>query len=162
MLSGVAHDGDEDEPDKVLADVSRFDDVIDTPDEVVGAQGDDDSRGDEDDGGGHGTDAGLLGGLRLGLDFDAVLADDGAGGLAVEEIMVTAVEEVVVGTDLEEEVEDVEDQEDDGRAAGEEEDRVGRVGLDSLLLAVEDVVELRWGSVALEREGHDNMEVMAG
>lgn len=53
-----------------------------------------------------------------------------------------AVEEVVVGAQLEEEVEDVEEQEDDGGAAREEEDGVAGVGLYALLLAVEDVVEL--------------------
>lgn len=103
--------------------------MINAAHKIIRANRNHNRRDDEDNRGGDGAHAGLLG-----LDVLAPLHDGRVGALAVEE--------VVVGAQLEEEVEDVEEQEDHGGSAGEEEDRVAGVGLYALLLAVEDIVEL--------------------
>lgn len=131
MLRRVPHDRNENKPHESLADPRRRNHVVDAADKIIRAHGDDDGGDDQHDGGRDGAHAGLLS-----LDLGAALRD---GHVLVP---VVTVEEVVVGAQLEEEVEDVEEEEDDGRAAREEEDGVARVGLDALLLAVEDVVEL--------------------
>lgn len=129
MLRRVPNNRDQDKSHKRLANLGRLNNIINAAHKIIRAHGDDDRRHDEDYRGGDGAHAGLLG-----LDVGAALGDGRVGALAVEE--------VVVGAQLEEEVEDVEEQEDDGRAAREEEDRVAGIRLYALLLAVEDVVEL--------------------
>lgn len=129
MLRRIPHNRNQDKPNKSLADLRRLDNLIDAPDQIIRAHRNDDRGDDEHEGRGDGAHAGLLG-----LDVGAALGHGGVGALAVEE--------VVVGAQLEEEVEDVKEEEDYGGAAGEEEDGVAWVGLYALLLAVEDVVEL--------------------
>jgi len=131
MFRRVAHNGNENQTDKSLANLGRLDDGIDARDKVVGADGDNNGRGDKDDDGGDEAHAGLL---MLAL---LLLLDASLGGLGV--FVVHAVEEVVVGTELEPEVEAVEEEEDDGSTAGEEEDGAFLI----FVRGVDDVVELR-------------------
>merc|ERR1712070_526886 len=96
---------EEDEADEGLADARGLDDGVDGVDEVLGADGDEDGDDDEADTRGHGAkDLGLFG-------LAAFVAFLGFG-----------VEELGVRLELEVEVEAVEDEHDDGGAAGEEED----------------------------------------
>lgn len=129
MLRRVANNRDQYKSHEILADPCCLHDVIDARDEVIRANADDDGRDEEDDGSGDGAHAGLLG-LGIGVE----LRDVG--------VLEVTVEEVVVGAQLEVEIEAVEEEEDDGSAAREQEDGVAGVGLYPLLLAVKDVIEL--------------------
>ena len=123
VLGGVADDGEQDQADERLGDVGRLDERVDAVDEELGADGHGDGHDDEHGGRGPGAHLGLVFILRFGLGF-------GFG-----------VEEVGVGAQLEEEVEHVEDEEDDGCAARERED----VGLGVLVGLREDGEELGEG-----------------
>ena len=106
MFCCVADDGKEDEADEGLGDAEVGDDGVDGVDEELGADGDHDGDDDEDGAGGPG-------GEELGLGFVAFLRFG-------------VVEEFGVRFQLEEEVGDVDDEEDDRGAAGEDvEARVG-------------------------------------
>lgn len=100
VFGGVSDNGDEDQADEVAADPGGLDDVVDASNEVVGTDGDEDGGDDENEAGGDGT-------------------HDGNFGLFVG-VLVLRVKEVVVGSELEPEVHDVEKEEDDGGASRKE------------------------------------------
>lgn len=108
MLRGISDDREEDQPHERLGDVHRLDERVDAAHEILGAHG---HRNSDDD-----EDAGCLPRAQLRFLFLAAAAVAAFAGL------VLGVEECGVGTQLEDEVEDIEDEQDDGGAAGEEED----------------------------------------
>lgn len=155
MLGGVADNGDEDQTDKGLADVGGLDNVVDAADEVVGADGDEESDDNKDGSGGNGADDGLL---MLFLGFPL----GGLGGLVVARLglgVVVAVKEVAVGAELEEEVEDVEDEKNDGGTAGKDENGVALLPGATL---VEDGVELKVVVSRVTRELGERGRTAAG
>ena len=133
VLSSVTNNGDKNQTNKRLANLCALDNVVDAADEVVCANGDEDGDDDEDHAGSNGAEDGFF--VLEGLGAAILVVFDGAvgGGLAL------GVKEVAVGAELEDEVEDVEEEEDDGGAAREGED-----GADFVFGAglFEDAVEL--------------------
>lgn len=122
MLRRIAHNRDQYQTDEVLAYTRALDDVVDAADQVLGADSDEEGGHDEDACGGNGAECGRLLGVLLG---DLVLG----------------VEEVAVGLELEDEVQNVEAEQDDGGSAGEDEDAAVLLLLVAVRL-VEDGVEL--------------------
>lgn len=121
VLCRVTDDGDENKTNKVLADVGGFDNGIDTFDEVIGADGDQDSGNDENDG-------------RRNRAHDRLL------NLLLVVVLSLGIEEVGVSAQLEPEVQDIEQQQNDGGTAGEDQDAVLLLGAFGL---VENRIELR-------------------
>lgn len=124
MLRRVADNWDQNQTDEGLADASCLDNVVDASNQVIGTDGDQNSGDNEDGGGSNGAQDGLLLLVSLGGSLDG-------GGLGIEQ--------VAVGAKLEDEVEDVEQEKDDGGATGQDEDAV-RLVFGAVL--VEDRVEL--------------------
>jgi hypothetical protein len=103
MLCGVSNDWEQDQTHKRLGDVSGFDERVDAVDEILGTDRHSNSHDNENNGCGPRTY------LRLFFFFAF------AG-------LVLGVEEACVGAQLEDEVEHVKGEEDDGGAMGEDED----------------------------------------
>lgn len=99
--------------------MGRLDDGVDAVDEVLGADGHQDGHEHEGDAGGDG------------LEDVSVLASVGVGILASLLVIIgrLLIEEAGVGLELEEEIEEVEHEEDDGGAVREEQDLVLRAVL---------------------------------
>lgn len=121
VLSSISNNWDENETNKRLADASAFHDIIDTADEVVGTDGHENSSQYENDGGGNWAHAGLL------------------GLFGILELSL-GIEKVAVSTELEDEIDDVEEQKNNGCAT--------RKNKDALLFAssiplIKNTVELR-------------------
>lgn len=106
VLRGISDDREEYQAHERLGDVCGLDERVYAADEILGAHGHRDSDDDEH--------AGCLPRAQLRLLFFAAATAFAGLGLGVEERG--------VGAQLEDEVEHVEDEQDDGSAAGEEED----------------------------------------
>lgn len=103
VLCSVAHNRDEDQADEGFADVGALDDVVDASNQVIGADGNKNGHDDENNAGSDGTHAGLVVTV-FGVFF---------GGLPL------GVEEVAVGAELEDKVERIENEQNDGCAPRE-------------------------------------------
>lgn len=101
VLGSIADNGNQNQANKGLADVGFLDNVVDAPDEVLGAKRNENSHHDEDNAGCNGTHAWFFG-------FDSIFGS----------LLHFRVKQVAVGAKLEDEVEDVEDQEDNSGASG--------------------------------------------
>jgi hypothetical protein len=111
VLGGVADNREEDQTDEGLADVEGVDDCVDGVDQVFGADSDCECDENQADGGWDGTQD-----LRLLLSTILTL------------LLLLGVEQVCVGLQLEEQVEAVEDEHDDGGAVRQDKDVIFRVG----------------------------------
>lgn len=101
MFSGISNNRNQDETNESLANVALFDDVINAANKVFGTSGDENSDDDKDHASGNGT--------KMLLFFFVLLLLS----------LLLGVEKVAVCTELEHEVHDVENQENDGSAAGQ-------------------------------------------
>lgn len=121
MLGGVSNNGNENQTNESLADTSSLDEIINASNKIFGAHGDEDSRDDENGASSNGTQSGLLDFLALVLSLDF------------------SIEKVAVGAKLENKVEDVDEEENDGRST-----RKDKNARDLLLgtASVENSVEL--------------------
>jgi hypothetical protein len=137
VFGGIADNGDEDKSDEGLADVCGCDDGVDAVYEVLGAYGDE--HGDEDE-------SNTSGNRRQDLGFFLL-----AASLLVLDIR----EQAVVAVELEVEVQDVEDEQNDGGAVGEDEDVLVRLEVVVLVVAVHNCVK---GGGDDERGGGDGHE----
>lgn len=121
MLGRIAHDGDQDETDESLADVRRLDDAVDAADEGVGADGDGDGDDAECDAGGPWVqDALLFFFFVFCCHFSSFAVPRDSAVVAI--LRTTALKEICVRAQLEVEIHDVEDEQDDGGAVGEDQD----------------------------------------
>lgn len=127
VLSSVSDNGDENQTDECLANVHLLDDVIDAANEVVGANGNQNSNNNQDNAGSKRAHVGFFAFLFLFFSLS---------GLAL------GIKKVAVGSELEEEVHGVEHQQDDGSAAGQGEDALS-LALGTAL--VENAIQLRKG-----------------
>lgn len=121
VLGGVSNNRDEDQTDECLANMHLLDNVVNAANEVVCANGDKNGDGDENETSSKGAHVSNL--------WLFIVLDD----------LALRVKEVAVGAELEEEVHDVEEEQDDGSAAGEREDALS-LALGAAL--VEDTVKL--------------------
>lgn len=104
MLSSITDDGNQNQTNESLADTGAVDKVIDAVNQVFGANSDQDCGNDKNGASGNGADDGLL------------------GLVVLIRVLVLDFEKVAVGSELEDEVENVEKQKDDGGSSGERED----------------------------------------
>ena len=103
VLGSVSDDRDQDETNEALADMHRLYNGVDAADKVLSTYGDQNRDDDENSSGSNWTQGGLLRLIFLGqLPF--------------------GVKQVAVRTELENQVDDIEEQEDDGSAARQSED----------------------------------------
>lgn len=100
MFCRISHDWNQYQTDEVLAYASAFHNIVDAAHEVIGADGHEKRRDNEDRDGGNWSKVGCLLGVLLGC-------------------LVLGVEKVAVGSKLEDEVKRIEAEEDDGGSAGE-------------------------------------------
>lgn len=108
MLCGVANNGDQDQTDKRPADSGGCYEVIDAVNEVIGADSDKHSSDNQDSHGSNGANGGLL---RL--------------NLFIAFVLVLGIEKVAVGSELENEIEDVKSEKNDSGTTREREDALG-------------------------------------
>lgn len=108
VLSRVSDNGNQDKTNEGLADVALFNNVINTANQVVCADGNQAGDGDENQASSNGTQMGFV---------TFFLFFVGLGLLGIEK--------VAVGAELEDEVHDIEHEKDDGGTAGEGEDAIG-------------------------------------
>lgn len=80
VLSGIAHDGDQDQTDKGAAEDARLDDGLDALYEVVGAERYHDGGADQNQGGGPPEHVGLVILFPNLTALGFLVRDDGAGG----------------------------------------------------------------------------------
>lgn len=121
MLSGVTHNRNQNQTNESLADASSLNQRVNASDEIIGANGDKDRSDDENGSGSNGAHHGFL-------------------GLVLLSILVLGIEQVAVGAKLENEVQDVEQEENNGGSAGEGENALHLVFGATL---VKNSVELR-------------------
>lgn len=129
MLRRVSNNRDQDKTNEGLADAGRLDEGVDAANEVVGADSDQNGGDDKHRSGGNGAQDGLF--------FLVVLLVAGFGDLGNGTGF--GIEEVAVGAQLEDQIENVEQQENNGGAAREDQDAVGLV---LGLALVKDGIEL--------------------
>lgn len=96
VLGRISNDWDKDKTNEGLADTSTLHNIINTSNEIIGADRNEDGSKHEDTGGCDGADAGLLG---FGMLFTS---------------LALGIEKVAVSAELEDEIHDVEKQENNG------------------------------------------------
>jgi len=138
MLGGVADDGDQDQTNELLAEMSGLDEVVDGSYHVVGAVGDEEGdEEEEEDEGGCGGGRGV--GVRVGV---VVLGQGGEGGVLLFQGGL-GLEELLVGVKGEEEIQAVEEEENGGDTPRQSQD----AGLYLVFVVVVIVVGFHDGAV---------------
>jgi hypothetical protein len=123
VLRRVSDNGDQNQTDECLANVCSLNKGVDASNQVIGTDGDQDCDNDKHDGCSNWTHGGLL------------------GLLAINTGRVFGVEKVAVRAQLEDEVEGIQDEENDGSSAGQNQDAAIPIAVAGVLL-VENAIEL--------------------
>lgn len=141
VLCGVANNGDQDQTDKRPADSGGCYEVVDAVNEVIGADSDKHSSHNQD---GHGSDGANGGLFRL--------------NFLIAFVLVLGIEEVAVGSELENEVEDVKSEKNDSGTARECKNALGLLLGATLIensIELEKLVKFSNGGISTYSSGDD-------